>query len=872
VAEKEWATRLAHKAREILEHAAEEGSLARSVDPERSLAELVQELSAYEVELDLQQAELQSAYDDQRQLLGRYEALWGSLPMAALVVDPVGVVKRANTHAAQLMGFRDARTVEGYLLSRALQVNDRPRVHEAMNRCTEGDRLVLEDVGMVGTRRLTDRSAPVLSAEFHFIALPSSYHLDRHVLLTILDRTEQYAQQRRMQLLETAVEAMDAGFAAFDPGGICLFANAGFVKMSGALREEVVGAPRSRWMPNDAANAGERQDAYVITQRRAQHSRSTDLAPSGEERVRSVQRFPIIDGQNRCLGVGVMDVDITASEAQRRELDLAQAARDLSHDAIVVTDRDNNIVSVNDAFERITGYTEAEVRGQNPRILASGCHDQAFFRRMWEAISEHGQWSGEIQNRRKNGEIYPERLVISCIRDADGEIMNYIAVFADIADHKAAEARIQSLAYYDTLTGLANRKLLIDRLQQTLAGALRDGSTGALAFFDLDHFKQVNDAFGHSSGDELLRQVAKRIGDIIRDTDTASRLGGDEFVILMPGISIEDLEHRLQQLLLDLQRPYRVHGRELSVSVSMGITLYPGDGADPDMLLKNADTAMYAAKDQGRATVRFFNAAMADKLYAQTRIELALRSAVEQDELMLAFQPQFSLQDRSVVGVETLLRWSSAQVGSLSPGQFIPIAESSGAIIEIGDWVLRAACDAAADLQRRGIHAVMAINLSAKQLHDVELEERLERALAESGAEPRLIELEITESLLMEEADWTLALLQRLKAIGFRLAIDDFGTGYSSLAYLNWMPVDTLKIDGSFVQGAAADANRAKVCSSIITLARSLDLTTVAEGVETEAQLAFLERAGCDRVQGFLLARPMFEPDLFALLDRRSAA
>jgi diguanylate cyclase (GGDEF)-like protein len=503
---------------------------------------------------------------------------------------------------------------------------------------------------------------------------------------------------------------------------------------------------------------------------------------------------------------------------------------------------------------------------KDPKLLASGRHDALFYKRMWESILQHGGWEGEVWNRRKNGEIYPQQLAISCVRNAQGEISNYVGVFSDIADRKAAEARIESLAYFDELTGLANRKLLSDRVTLALSAARRDGSTGALVYFDLDRFKRINDTLGHEFGDALLKEVASRVSKCVRETDTLCRLGGDEFVLLLAGIGPEDLEQRLNTLLWQVNQPHEAEGKQLSVSASFGVAFYPDDGRDYATLLKHADAAMYTAKEGGRATLRFFNREMAEQIHARGQIELALRRAVENDELTLVYQPQFALPDRSLTGAEALLRWHSPTLGPKSPAEFIPIAEQAGLISEIGRWVTERAFAFAARLQHQGHPAVLAVNLSAQQLHDDELLPMLRAALHASGADSSRIELEITESLLMEEADWALSLLNELKSMGFRLAIDDFGTGYSSLAYLNWMPVDTLKIDGTFVQGAATDGNRAKVCRSIISLARSLDLTTVAEGVETKTQLGLLEQAGCDRVQGYLLGRAMSDDALLAML------
>jgi two-component system CheB/CheR fusion protein len=867
MSDRDWAERLRERARKLLEQTRTPDATVRRDETERSLTELIHELDTYGVELNLQHEQLQHSEQDLRALVQRYDALWGALPMAVLVVDALGTVQRANDRAAELFGFRAASLLEGYSILRSLTRQDRQRVHEALSSCKLDRELVLDDVPVVSAPTLDAQPASKARLELHCLLLPLSYHLDRHVLISALDRSEVYAYQAETRILKTLVDAMDAEISAYDTAGQCLFANTAAAAATGVTVSDMVGERRERWMTAEGARRNEQQDAVVVVQRRPVTTELSVTRGGAEGRTLSEQRFPLLGADNSCIGVGLLSTDITNVRAQEQANDIAEAARNISRDAIMVTDADNRIVSVNEAFERVTGYARSEVLWKDPKLLASGYHDRAFFAQMWRSIRAVGRWEGEIWNRRKNGELFPEFLTISCVRDRHGAVTNYVAVFSDIGARKAAEERIQSLAYYDVLTGLPNRKLLADRVTLALSAARRDGSLVALIYFDLDHFKRINDTHGHKIGDEVLKEVAKRVSKAVRETDTLSRLGGDEFVLLLTGIAMENVEHRLEALLQEVNQPFVLNEAEILIGASFGVALSPEDGTDLDTLLKHADTAMYEAKEQGRATARFFNRAMAERVNAQARIVQGLHRAIANRELSLVFQPQFTLGDGALVGAEALLRWRSPTLGQVSPAEFIPLAERTGVIVDIGRWVIRHATETAAALQRLDRNAVLAVNLSARQLHDEELLPLLRESLEANGVEPSRIELEITESLLMQEADWALALLGELKGMGFRLAIDDFGTGFSSLAYLNWMPVDTLKIDRAFVQGVDTDEHRGKVCRSIITLAKGLGLTVVAEGIESEAQRAFLHQEGCDRAQGFLLARPLPEAELLARLS-----
>ena len=530
-----------------------------------------------------------------------------------------------------------------------------------------------------------------------------------------------------------------------------------------------------------------------------------------------------------------------------------------SGEAIAITDANNNIVSVNKAFTIVTGYTPEEAIGKNPCIMNSGMHDAIFYQRMWQKIHEDGVWKGEIFNRRKNGEIYPEWLSISTIRDGNGKIVNHVSLFTDITSQKESEKHIQFLAHYDPLTRLPNRRLFGDRLKQVLSSANRHTDKAGLLFIDLDRFKNVNDSLGHLAGDELLRTAADRLDNCIRESDTVARLGGDEFVVILNEIKEpEDAAHVSQKILDALSDPFELDGHKISISSSIGISIYPDDGADSDTLIKNADTAMYHAKASGRNNFQFFTPGMNAKAFETLLMENELREAINKNEFMLYYQPKVSVASGKVVGMEALIRWKHAARGLVPPVQFIAVAEECGLIIEIGKWALREACAQNKKWQELGLlHAPVAVNISALQFHAGDLKSQVLQTLHDTGLAAHYLELEITEGIIMKETESTIATLASLKEIGVLLSIDDFGTGYSSLSYLNRFPVDTLKIDKSFINGITSNTGSAAITRTIITMGDAFGLTVIAEGVETAEQYAFLKRNGCDEIQGYYFSKPL---------------
>ncbi len=563
-----------------------------------------------------------------------------------------------------------------------------------------------------------------------------------------------------------------------------------------------------------------------------------------------------------------MVVSVRASRRAGAELLLAARVFEHAGEAIMVTDADNRIVKVNPAFTAITGYAAAEVLGQTPARFKSGRHDAAFYQAMWRTLSETGAWEGEIWDRRRDGVIYPKWLTISAIRDQQGEPRHYVALFTDISERKQHEEHIRHLAEHDSLTGLPNRALLQDRLIQTMARAERAGSRLALLYIDLDRFKLVNDTLGHSVGDALLQEVAHRLRATVRVSDTVSRQGGDEFLVLLDEIESADDAARVAQKMLDLlAQPCRVASHELTVTPSIGISLYPDDSTDMITLIKSADIAMYQAKEGGRNAYQFYTGDMNERASERLTLEHDLRRALERGELLLHYQPQIELASGRIVGLEALLRWRHPERGLVLPGRFIAIAEDSGLIVPIGEGVLHEACRQSLAWQAAGLPAMpIAVNLSAVQFRRAGLEGNLRDILAATGLPPHLLELELTESIVMNHAEETVAILARLHELGVRLSIDDFGTGYSSLAYLKRFPIQKIKVDQSFIHDVTRDANDAAIVRGIIGLAHSLGIGVIAEGVETREQFDFLRELGCEQAQGCYCSPPLAPTEIEALL------
>ena len=561
---------------------------------------------------------------------------------------------------------------------------------------------------------------------------------------------------------------------------------------------------------------------------------------------------------------GILGVGRDISQQRRAEKDLRMAATVFEHStsAILITDPAGYIVQANEAFSRVTGYGVGQVLDQLPGMLTVSDQQEAHLSYVVKQLHQRGSWEGEVWLKRRNGEHYPAWVGITAVLDDEGDLASYVCFFSDISERKASEQRIHRLAYYDALTHLPNRTLFQDRLHNALQHAERQKSWVVLMFLDLDRFKPINDSLGHAAGDRMLKDMAMRLLACVDDDDTVARMGGDEFTLLLQPTSRENALNRAihvaEQILASLVKPFVLEGREFFVTASIGIALSPQDGNELSQLMKNADTAMYHAKERGKNNFQFYQADMNASALERLELESDLRHALEQKEFVLYYQPQFSGDGKRLTGTEALLRWRHPRRGLVPPGDFIPVLEELGLVVDVGDWVLEEACRQLKTWHQARVRVPkVSVNISARQFSDGQLGNRIANILKETGLPPACLELELTESILMREVNEAMQILDSLKFLGLSIAVDDFGTGYSSLNYLKQFPIDVLKIDRTFVDGLPEGEQDAQIARAIIAMAHSLNLAVIAEGVETQEQLDFLREHGCDEVQGYLFGRPM---------------
>ncbi|MBD9362395.1 putative bifunctional diguanylate cyclase/phosphodiesterase [Methylomonas fluvii] len=561
--------------------------------------------------------------------------------------------------------------------------------------------------------------------------------------------------------------------------------------------------------------------------------------------------------------------DISREKTKDQYLRQAAAMFETAREGVMVTDANMRILVVNRAFTELTGYAAEEVIGKTPKTLKSGRQDQAFYADMWGQINNCGYWQGEIWNRRKDGEIYPQMLSISAVRDENNRVTHYVGVFSDISQLKDAVARLEFLAHHDPLTNLPNRLLLFARLEHCIGLSRRERKSAALLMLDLDRFKDVNDSFGHLAGDELLQQVAAKLSCRLRGIDTVTRLGGDEFAILLEDLARpQDAALVAAEIIESLNEPWRLsNGSEVRVGVSIGISLLPEHGNSSEELLQHADVALYRAKAEGRGNFKYFSEDLTQAALRRLNLESLLRRALRHQELLVYYQPQVDISTGRIIGAEALLRWHHAQEGMIPPSQFIPVAEEIGLIADIGEWVLTQVCRQGRCWLDAGLPPIkLAVNLSPHQLRHGDIAASIDAILSQTGFPPEFLELELTESALMERETEVVLVLCQLRALGVRIAIDDFGTGYSSLAYLKHFPLDVLKIDKTFIDDIPQLEDDKEIASAIIGMGHTLRLQVLAEGVETQEQLDFLQEHGCDFYQGYLKSPALPASDFAALL------
>lgn len=670
------------------------------------------------------------------------------------------------------------------------------------------------------------------------------------------------------RLRVAALEAAANSIVITDFAGNIIWANSAFTRLTGYSLTEALGR-NPRFLKSEVHPIEFYEELWkTILDNKVWHGEMVNRRKDGTLYTEEMTITPVYFEPEQSFYFIAVKQDVTLRRLADEKMRLAAKVFENTSEGVLVTDPNGVIVFTNQAFQEITGYSDADVLGKTPNILSSGQHKQEFYQQMWQSLLEKGEWQGEIWNRRKNGEVYPEWLTLSAIKDIAGKTVQYAALLSDLTTRKQNEDRIKHLAYHDALTGLPNRYLFLDRLTLALTRALRHEKRLAVLFLDLDRFKDVNDTFGHTVGDQLLQEVGRRLQSCVREEDTVARMGGGEFTVLLPDIEKEETEEVANRILEMFGQPFFLEGEELILTPSIGIAMASDKGMDAQTILRHADMAMYKAKENGKNTYGLYQSELSVQVHNRLTLEQRLRKALEREEFVLYYQPQVDVASGKLMGIEALLRWQHPEAGLIPPLRFIPIAEETGLILPIGEWVLRTAIAQNVAWQRNGLPPLrIAVNLSVRQLQQEDLVKQVAEILQDEGMEGRWLELEITESVAMQNVGLTSRVLSQLKGMGIHIAIDDFGTGYSSLNYLKRFPIDTLKIDQSFIRESLYNSENEAIVSTILGLARNLNYCAIAEGVENEAQLEFLKEKECDGFQGYFISRPLPAGEMTAFLS-----
>lgn len=790
-----------------------------------------------------------------------------------VILDSAGRISLVNRKACEILGFSADQLLGQEWIDLCVPEAEKESVRQIFNCLLQGDSASVE---------YFENNIVTAKGEQRLIAWHNTVQRDVQgricgTLSSGEDVTEHRMAERTLRASEakyrTLVENLPQRVFLKDRNSVFISCNQRFAADLGIEADAIQGCTDYDFSPPELAEKYRQDDQRIIA------SGETDTLLE-EDRFQGTTRYvqtvktPIRDDAGEVTGILGIFWDITRQRESEERLRLSSAVFEHTTEGVMICDANLGLIAVNRAFTEITGYKELEVLGKSPHILQSGRHEETFYQQMWTLLKDTGSWQGEVWNRRKNGEIYPEWLNISEVRGEHGDVTHYVGIFLDISMLKESEARLQFLAHHDPLTRLPNRDLFHIRIEHAIEQARREKQKIAVLFIDLDRFKDINDSLGHAVGDDLLKCVAERLLGCVRKEDTVTRLGGDEFALLLGAVDdVQTAERVAKNILHALHRGMNIKGNELFISGSIGISIYPDDANDSHSLLKNSDSAMYQAKGKGRGTFQFYSREMTVAAMRRISLEGQLRRALKNQELVLLYQPQVNIRTGRCVGVEALLRWQHPEYGLMLPMEFIPLAEAVGLIAPIGEWVLQAACeDRSSWRPEQDPQFRVAVNLSIKQLLRSNLVERYRHIIQHSGVQPEWLELEVTESTVMDDPERSIAILRQLRELGIRLSVDDFGTGYSSLSYLRQLPIDNLKIDRSFVHDISQSCDGESIIRAIIALGKSLQLSILAEGVETAQQLAFLKANGCDQYQGYLYMPPVTPVQIAALLVQDAAA
>jgi diguanylate cyclase (GGDEF)-like protein/PAS domain S-box-containing protein len=808
----------------------------------------------------------------------RFQLLVEKIPIALILANHNDEVLYLNEHFKNLIGYttNDIPSVEQWWLQAYPEENYRQQVQATW---------------ATAVNKAARDNTTIEALEYHVTCkdniirtlLISGIYLQDSRIITFMDITEQNRIEQQLrdhqEFTASILDSLPAHIVVLDPQGYIISVNQAwkrFVQLNSLPNANPAETDVTGWNYLEGSAKGiTEKDREIIEILDGTKSVLTGVEkyfhteyPCHSPTEKRWFHMTVSPLQNLKGGVVISHENITERKLAETELRIAATVFE-SQEGMMIADADKRILSVNQAFTRLTGYSADEVIGKNPRFLYSGKHEEEFYNSVWQNIADTGEWQGEIWNKRKNGDIAPEQMTITAVKTKYDEITHYVATFTDITERKIAEERINRLAFYDTLTQLPNRRLLYDRINHGIDIYRRTGQQMAVLMMDLDKFKAVNDKLGHAAGDELLKQVAERVKNRLREVDTVARLGGDEFVILIENVTDFQNLARIADAIIDaLSQPFILYERHKAhIGASIGIAIFPEHGNDIELLMDNADIALYHAKNQGRGCFAYFSEQLTKKASERFILEARLRRAVEKQQLQVYFQPQIDIKTGQIIGAEALVRWHDPVHGHITPDKFIPIAEQSGAIIALGEWVLRETCRIGRQWLDQGLPAIrLAVNVSPYQFGRCDMNALVKIALKETGFPAQYLELEITETAIMDNREHAMSILNNLHKQGIRLAIDDFGTGYSSLASLKYLPLDVLKIDKTFIDDIPSLQDDMVITSTIIAMAHHLGFNVLAEGVETQDQLTFLREQGCDSYQGYLYSKPVPASDFAKLL------